>query len=333
MANLSESAAFDAGIYRIETTDAVVGGETGIANKSAKGLANRTAYLKQHLDAAEATILTYGTALTDHESRIGALEASRVHTLGTNYSRGFVTINSGSPFAVGATDYGKLITIDPNINTLTVRMPTLTGILDGAIFDFVIAASSSTYFNCKVLFTSFDGSIIGDTNDFTEGDMLRIVRKNSTQWQLIVFHKKNASAIGKVEYFATSTPPAGYIAADGAAISRTTYARLFSVIGVQNGVGNGTTTFNVPDGRGVFIRGWDNGRGQDPSRVFAQYQADDFKSHTHDAINTNNLGSVLGRWNWADRGDNSSDTGNQVSATGGTETRPKNIALLACIKY
>lgn len=332
MANLTETPTFDAGIYRIETSDAVIGGEAGIANKGAKGLANRTAYLKQHMDAAEATIITYGTGISGHETRIAALEASKVHTLGTNYSRGFATLNSGSPYAVGATDYGKLITIDPNSNTLTVRMPTLTGMAVGSVFDFVIIVSGSSYYNCKVLFTSFDGSIIGDTDNFTDGDSLRIVCKSSTTWQLVPIHKKNASAIGKVEYFATATPPAGYIAADGAAISRSTYSRLFAVIGVQNGVGDGTTSFNVPDGRGVFIRGYDNGRGMDASRVFSSYQADDLKSHKHSILGNNNYdpgnkGIRLG--NTYQQGFVSDGT----ELFGGTETRPKNIALLACIKY
>jgi hypothetical protein len=49
MANLTETKTFDAGIYRIETTDQVIGGETGISNKSAKGLANRTKYLKERI--------------------------------------------------------------------------------------------------------------------------------------------------------------------------------------------------------------------------------------------------------------------------------------------
>lgn len=50
MANVPETASFDAGIYQIETTDPVLGGVNGIANAQAKGLANRTAFLKQQID-------------------------------------------------------------------------------------------------------------------------------------------------------------------------------------------------------------------------------------------------------------------------------------------
>lgn len=54
MANVTESATFDSGIYRIETTDQVIGGETGISNKQAKGLANRTTYLKNRITSGTA---------------------------------------------------------------------------------------------------------------------------------------------------------------------------------------------------------------------------------------------------------------------------------------
>lgn len=57
--------------------------------------------------------------------------------------------------------------------------------------------------------------------------------------------------------------PLGYLECDGSAISRTTYADLFSVIGEIYGVGDGVNTFNIPDYRGVFLRGFDNGAGND----------------------------------------------------------------------
>lgn len=64
MANLVETASFDDGIYRIETTDAVVGGESGIANKAAKGLANRTKWLKAAIDAINIILEGLGSAAT-----------------------------------------------------------------------------------------------------------------------------------------------------------------------------------------------------------------------------------------------------------------------------
>lgn len=52
---------------------------------------------------------------------------------------------------------------------------------------------------------------------------------------------------GKVEAYAGSTIPDGYLLCDGSAVSRTTYSRLFSAIGTTHGAGDGSTTFNVPD--------------------------------------------------------------------------------------
>lgn len=72
---------------------------------------------------------------------------------------------------------------------------------------------------------------------------------------------------------ASTTPPRGYLKCNGQAVSRSTYARLFRAIGTTFGVGNGTTTFNLPDLRGEFIRGFDDGRGVDPGRVFGSRQS------------------------------------------------------------
>ncbi len=84
----------------------------------------------------------------------------------------------------------------------------------------------------------------------------------------------NAATVpaGMVNAFAGSTAPSGYLICDGAAINRTTYARLFAVIGTTYGNGNGSTTFNLPDLRGEFVRGLDAGRGVDAGRVNGSFQ-------------------------------------------------------------
>jgi phage-related tail fiber protein len=135
---------------------------------------------------------------------------------------------------------------------------------------------------------------------------------------------------GQVIYVAFSSAPTGYLKANGAAISRTTYSTLFTAIGTTFGVGDGSTTFNVPDLRGEFMRGWDDSRGVDSGRAFGSAQADDFKSHTHlFSLADPTLGAPLGGGRIQQQPANNAPT----SATGGTETRPRNIALLACIKF
>ncbi|MEM7046998.1 MAG: tail fiber protein [Pseudomonadota bacterium] len=77
---------------------------------------------------------------------------------------------------------------------------------------------------------------------------------------------------GTIMTSAAQDPPAGWLSCDGATISRTAYAELFAVIGTTYGRGNGSTTFTLPDLRGEFIRGWDEGRGADPARQFGSTQ-------------------------------------------------------------
>lgn len=86
---------------------------------------------------------------------------------------------------------------------------------------------------------------------------------------------------GMVAHFASSTAPDGWLKANGATISRTSYAALFARIGTTYGAGDGATTFKLPDLRGEFIRGWDDGRGVDPGRAFGSAQASLLGQHSH----------------------------------------------------
>lgn len=108
---------------------------------------------------------------------------------------------------------------------------------------------------------------------------------NSTQIATTAFVQANATATpsGTLIHFAgpASTIPAGYFPANGAAVSRTGFPALFAAIGTTYGTGDGSTTFNIPDARGLFLRGLDNSRGLDPSRVLGTYQSSQNLSHTH----------------------------------------------------
>lgn len=153
-----------------------------------------------------------------------------------------------------------------------------------------------------------------------------------------------AAHSGMIAYFARNAAPAGWLKANGAAISRTTYAALFAAIGTTFGAGDGSTTFNLPDLRGEFLRGWDDGRGVDAGRAFGTRQADELKAHKHTL--TNEYGTVVSRFvAHTDENPEGVDAQNVINApanrahtylsinnTGGNETRPRNIALLACIK-
>lgn len=136
---------------------------------------------------------------------------------------------------------------------------------------------------------------------------------------------------GDVKFWPTSSAPAGWLKANGALVSRTTYAALFAVIGTTYGAGDGATTFGLPDLRGEFVRGLDDGRGVDAARAVGSAQADAFKSHSHSYVRDgyNYFAAQAGATNvYAQFSGNFDST-----ASGGVETRPRNVAMLACIKY
>jgi len=155
------------------------------------------------------------------------------------------------------------------------------------------------------------------------------------------------NAPGQVAFYAMNTAPAGWLKANGAAISRTTYAALFAAIGTTFGTGDGSTTFNIPDLRGEFIRGWDDSRGVDSGRSFGSAQADEFESHTHiqnahshvERFRNSGGGSLNlsptsnGTGTVSDTTVSTGDTTATNQNTGGVETRPRNVAFLGCIKY
>jgi microcystin-dependent protein len=171
------------------------------------------------------------------------------------------------------------------------------------------------------------------------------------------------------ETYATALPPAGTIAAfagpvdnrekleatgwlvcDGAEVSRTKYARLYGMIGNSWGHGNNADSFNLPDLRGVFLRGVNQGRtgpyadpdattrpsgnaGGNVGNKVGSFQSDAFRSHTH-------------TWNYGLQGDDSGSghsfqeytrtagpNTDSIQSTGGSETRPMNAYVNYLIKF
>ena len=157
-----------------------------------------------------------------------------------------------------------------------------------------------------------------------------------------------AAPAGTVAYIAGSAAPAGWLKANGAAVSRTTYAPLFAAIGTRYGAGDGSSTFNLPDLRGEFIRGWDDSRGVDAGRALGSSQRgtiamprDDtgvdnifaFGSHVNlhgDTINIADYGLDGNSAFYMISNRNSAATSSINAA--GIVTRPRNVALLAIIK-
>ena len=152
---------------------------------------------------------------------------------------------------------------------------------------------------------------------------------------------------GAVQAFARNTAPTSWLKADGAAVSRTTYATLFAAIGTTFGAGDGSTTFNLPDLRGEFLRGWDDGRGVDSGRIFGSAQGDAIRNITgvitDIRVRLNGIFTASGAFSGvtgatsgdanagsAPTADFTFDASQQVPTAG--ENRPRNMALLYCIK-
>ncbi|TCD13567.1 tail fiber protein [Lelliottia amnigena] len=155
-------------------------------------------------------------------------------------------------------------------------------------------------------------------------------------------YNPNNDMVGMVAGFAMNSAPEGWLISNGAAVSRVTYARLFSRIGTLYGSGDGSTTFNLPDARGVVLRGADLGSGRDSGRVFGSYQPDAVKTIALSYLGTN--GSAGNRRVFSVEEGKSPLYTTGISQPDGTttpafqmdgavENRVKNLSMLNCIKY
>ena len=188
-------------------------------------------------------------------------------------------------------------------------------------------ADSSHYVELKAASTvSANVSLTLPTSDGDADQFLKTDGSGALSWATV--STPAGVPTGSVFTMATTTVPSGYLECNGAAVSRTTYADLFSAIGTTWGSGNGSTTFNVPDLRGEFVRGWDNGRGVDSSRSFATSQAQSTEAHKHGVDYTS--GGPDGR-TAGDSGGFTHRSNTTLSDFSG-ETRPRNIAMMYVIK-
>lgn len=261
---------------------------------------------------------------------------------------------------------GTLKGTQASANTYTAKLP--SSLAAGMLFDIDFAANNTSSCTLNTVPIKLNGGAInpvsgdiianvratvvyrasptahfallnpGITGRFPEApeDGLQYVRQDAA-WTIV-----QGVPTGAVFYVPASAAPFGSIKANGASLSRTTYADLWAYAQAsgnlvtqaskqtgQFGTGDESTTFTIPDLRGVFARGWDDGRSLDPGRVIGSYQADEFEAHgKHGNVQTTigNAEYAAGRVPAIYQTSGSSDRG-------GDETRPKNAALLACIQY
>ncbi|PIT58424.1 phage tail protein [Snodgrassella alvi] len=328
MANLKETSFWEEGIYQWETSDPVLGGENGIDNVPTRQLANRTKWLKDN-----------------------KLDKSATATNAEMAKRANIADRLSAARKVGGVAFDGSADIDlPGVNKPGNQNTSGN------------AASASKLFKpCKIGGVVFDGTkdidlpgvnVKGNQHTFgNAGSAFKLY--NPRKINGVPFDGTqdiNVTPAGAVMYFAMNTAPVGWLRADGAVVSRSLYANLFAAIGTIFGDGDGKTTFRLPDLRGLFLRSLDNGRNYDAKRVFGSIQDDAIRNITGnvgwgaDALFSHVNGVFKGIPRISERvvktidGTDIAvdyshayfDASSQVPTA--NENRPRNIALLACIK-
>jgi microcystin-dependent protein len=200
-----------------------------------------------------------------------------------------------------------------------------------------------------------EGTAASAAPDRTQFTMSKVGKPNVTGVDVTPFVQMpfEKAAVGEITAFAGNIDGDYYLACDGSAVNRGTYAQLFAAIGTTYGVGDGSTTFNTPDLRGVFLRGLDAGRGLDSGRVLGSYQDDAFQGHGHNWRGNKTFNVGGGGSTWLPAGNRAGDT-NYTDGSGGgiddiiqapsaqgsngtprtaAETRPKNVAVNYGIRF
>lgn len=241
-------------------------------------------------------------------------------------------ITAGYTWASGATVTPTKLNDAINLATIDANAVTTAKIADSAITAAKLAASC---INGQVEKTSF-----ADADEVLLYDSSGAVLKKAT----FLTASNAILPAGMVMPFAVNSAPSGWLSCDGSAVSRSTYARLFSAISTTYGAGNGSTTFNIPDLRGIFIRGTgaQTISGTTYTGTHAAKERDALQGHRHSLTNGTSIwrngggtaitsGGVSGAFD-VTVGDPTTDGTNGTPRTA-AETRPANISLLYCIKF
>lgn len=154
----------------------------------------------------------------------------------------------------------------------------------------------------------------------------------------------DSTPVGVIVAISSSIIPDGFLECDGANLDRIDFPDLFASIGETYGAGDGSTTFDLPDMRGQFLRGLDSGRGVDSNRILGTDQNDAFQGHWHYG-RSGTAGSGWGTTDKYSTRENTASyhytgsairdayTGSHGAARIGSETRPRNTAIIYAIKY
>ncbi|UVK85244.1 tail fiber protein [Pseudomonas sichuanensis] len=337
MANLPEQAQWEEGIYQLETSDPVLAGPDGIDNLQAKQLGNRTAYLKGQVD--------------DIKQSLASADPLDQYLL-----REDVAAQAG-PLAWLGTPTGT-------VNALTFTLPLESKVdayASGQRFQFKVTAANTGAVTVKIGALAaksirkggYAGLVELDAGDLKPGVVYDLTF-DGQQFQLgSGVNASSSLPVGSILPFPKAAVPAGYLELDGSVKDGAMYPDLFAYLGTTyNTGGEAAGFFRLPDSRGEFLRGWDHGRGVDAGRSLGSVQQDalqnivgSFTIRATDQV-APDIGGLTGAFKYGADGVSGgikviSSTTKQLStisfdasqvARTATETRPRNLAVMWCIK-
>lgn len=316
-----------------DTTDPVLGGSGGESNNPIKALADRTEYLF---------------------NRLGRYLDVRVIT---------------APASVNVVDTFKLIKIEATGN-LAITLADVNGFENGAVIAFKAKCPASKIITLTTSFSQLivDGNNSSDKQWLCDGEQFNLVAvvdtvtPTNSYWEFIPL-RGNFDKVGEIDY-CRKQPRNSLIAngcnpeSSGALYLRADHARLWAMVEadaiedvtwLSSGFnwrgffskGDGATTFRVPDLRGMFLRAHDYGRGVDVGRtnpnISGSYEADENKSHNHnldiDPDDTSQGATGFGKFVMGGEANEPSVPVRYTAASGGLESRPKNIGVIPVIYY
>ena len=260
MANLPETPQWEEGIYQIEVSDPVLGGPDGISNRQGKQLASRTLYLKQQVEKG-------GSDLAKH------IAAADPHTQYAPKASPTFTGTPTAPTPANSDNSKKLATTEFVAKALAALAGSAPETLD-TLKELADALGNDPNFATTVL-NKLAEKLAKDQNGADIPDPALFVKN-------LGLGEGSALPVGVPVPWPSAIPPAGFLKCNGAPFSLAQYPKL--AVAYPSGT--------LPDLRGVFIRGWDDGRGLDSGRAILSYAADKIRKHTHGFLFGNGDGTA-----------------------------------------
>jgi microcystin-dependent protein len=322
---------------------------------------------------------TLAGSITGNAASASILQTARTIALSGDVTGTATSFNGGANIAIPTAITADSIVnanINPAANIADTKLATIATagkVLNSATTatsantnGAIVARDGTGNFSASTITANLTGNVTGNLTGDVTGDVTgnltgtaSAIADGSVSTSKIVDGAVTAGKLaagaaipaGAVMPFAMNSAPSGWLAADGTAVSRSTYAALFTAIGTTYGAGDGSTTFALPDLRGIFVRGSGSQTidGTAYSGTLGLRQGQQLQSHKHRDSDRQFVG-LSGFGTWATSTSQrpqydfnastaralvstpTDDNGNFTLAVG-TENRPANIALLYCIKF